>query len=199
MKISDINIQKGINFSFETGEVFFKDQKLIIFDANAFGLLKQCVIESLGMEGARRFFLRFGFKQGYSDYLQTKVNFEYEDENEILINGPVLHSWNGLSKTIPKSFDVDKEKGVFIFSGRSTNTIEAEQYLTYYDKSTEPVCWMLMGYSSGWCSAFFGSKLISIEKKCIGMGDDFCEWEIKPPEIWDYNLAKTYIEALEGL
>ena len=74
----------------------------------------------------------------------------------------------------------------------------AEQYLTFNHPADQPVCWSLMGYASGWSTAFFGSPLIAIEPVCMGKGDDHCEWKIQSPEDWG-DEARPYIEALAGL
>ena len=91
---------------------------------------------------------------------------------------------------------MDRDKGEFYFTGVWTNSYEAEQHLTFNDNSHEPVCWSVMGYASGWCSAFFGSKVIAIEPVCMGKGDDHCEWKIQPPQAWGEE-ALPYIEALK--
>lgn len=197
MKAADFNLQKDIQFSLETGTVTFRNNRMFILDANAMGLLRQDIIKAIGMDKARSLFLKFGYVHGYSDFMQTKLNYNFDDEMELLKAGPVLHTWEGLVKAIPKAIHFNREKGEFYFTGTWLNAFEAEQHLTFNPPASEPVCWTLMGYSAGWCSAFFGSKLISIEPLCVGKGDDHCEWEIQPPEAWDYEKAKPYIEALK--
>lgn len=197
MKAIDFNLPKEINFSFEDGEVTFKNNRLILFDVNAIGLLRHHVIERLGMHEARKLFLKFGYINGYSDYMQLKSSYKFDNELELISAGPVIHSWEGVVKAMPNELRFDRSTGEFYFSGVWVNAYEAEQHLTFYEFSKEPVCWSLMGYSAGYSSAFFGSKLISIEPLCVGKGDDHCEWLIQPPDAWDYKVAKPYIEALQ--
>jgi len=197
MKAKDFNFQKELKYSFETGQVTLKNSRVLILDTNAIGLLRYNLIELLGMEATRALFLQLGYINGYSDFMQFKTTHEFDDDNELLTLGPIMHSWEGVVKAVPKEIRIDKNKGEFYFSGVWIGSYEAEQHLIYYKPWSEPVCWSLMGYSSGWSSAFFGSKLIAIESLCIGKGDDHCEWEIQPPEVWDYEKAKPYIEALK--
>lgn len=69
----------------------FKDTRLVIFDANAIGLLRQnLLLEELGWDKARRFFLRFGFQNGYSDFLQMKRGYTFDSEMDLLASGPVI-------------------------------------------------------------------------------------------------------------
>lgn len=196
MKAADFNLPKEINYSFEEGEVTFKNNRFLLFDANAMGLLRYELVQKLGTYETRKLFLKFGYINGYADFLQFKTSYEFDNEIELLSAGPIMHTWEGIVKAIPKEIRFDRSTGEFYFTGIWKNSYEAEQHLTYSEPSPEPVCWSLMGYSAGWCSAFFGSKLISIEPTCVGKGDKNCGWEIKPPGEWDFELAKPYIEAL---
>lgn len=197
MKASDFNLSKDIQFLYNEGEITFSNRRFLLFDADAIGLLRHDIIDLLGMDEARKLFLKFGYVNGYSDFLEIKTSYEFDNEMELLSAGPVLHSWEGIVKSTPEEFRFNRDKGEFYHRGTWINSYESEQHLAYYEISSEPVCWSLMGYSAGWCSAFFGSKVISIESLCVGKGDDYCQCEIKPLEAWDYEVAKPYIDALQ--
>lgn len=196
MKATDFNLQEGIKFNSETGITTFHDTRLVIFDANAIGFLKKQVVEALGWKNARKLYLRFGYQHGYSDFLQMKENYAFESEMDLLASGPVIHTWEGIVQATPKEIRFNRETGEFYFSGIWKNSYDAEQYLMYESIGKDPVCWTLMGYASGWCTAFFGKPLFAYEPVCIGKGDDHCEWLIKPPGEFGEE-AKPYIEALQ--
>ena len=198
MKATDFNLKNDLRFDPGQGLTSFRDSRLVIFDANAIGLLRQNLLEELGLEKARRFFLRFGFQQGYADFMQMKVNYEFDSEMDLLASGPVMHSWEGIVQATPKELDFNRDTGKFYFTGNWTNSYEAEQHLSYNDAGTEPVCWSLMGYASGWGTAFFGKPLLTIEPVCMGKGDDHCEWKMLPVDEWG-DEAKLYLEALKDL
>ena len=195
MKATDFDLPKDIRFSLDTGITTFQSARLVLFDSNAIGLLRQNLIEELGMQRARAFFLRFGFQNGYSDFMQMKVNYEFDSEIELLASGPVIHTWEGIVRAQPGQIHMDRATGEFLFEGVWTNSYEAEQHLCYAEKGTEPVCWSLMGYASGWSTAFFGKKLIAIEPTCVGKGDPHCGWKIQPAEAWGPE-GKLYVDAL---
>ncbi len=195
MKAMDFNLAKNIKFDFENGITSFQENRLVIFDANAIGLLRQNLLEELGFEKARAFFLRFGYQHGFADFLSMRVNFQFESDAELALSGTVIHTWEGIVKAKTTDFYFNRQKGKFYAIGQWLNSYESEQHLTFNEPSTEPVCWSLMGYAAGWSSAFFGQKLICIEPSCVGMGDKHCAWEIQPPAAWG-NKAKPYIEAL---
>ncbi len=198
MKATDFDLSKDLKLDPTSGIATFRESRLVVLDAAALGLLRQDLVEKLGVEEARRLFLRFGYQHGYSDFLQMKVAYEFDTEMDLLASGPVIHSWEGIVQATPKEIRFDRDAKDFYFTGVWTNSYEAEQYLTFNHKTHEPVCWSLMGYASGWCTAFFGSPVIAIEPVCMGKGDDHCEWLIQPPEAWG-DQAKPYIEALGPL
>ena len=192
MKALDFNLKQDIHFDFEQGKAEFKENRLVIFDANAIGLLRQNLIEEIGFEQAKEFFLKFGYQNGYSDFLQIKVNYDFESEIELLATGPVIHTWEGIVSAVPTEIRFDREKDEFYFTGIWKNSYEADQHLSFNEISSEPVCWSLMGYATGWCTAFFGKLVIAIEPDCRGKGDPVCKWMIQRPEAWG-EKAQPYL------
>lgn len=196
MKAQDFNFEKDLKFNMEKGMTTFKDTRLVIFDTEAIGLLRKMIIDEIGKEKARKMFLKFGYQHGYADFMQMELNYKFDSEIDLLASGPVIHTWEGVVQATPKELKIDRKKKEMYFTGVWRNSYEAEQHLMNFEKDSDPVCWSLMGYASGWCSAFLGRKTIAIEPVCVGKGDDHCEWEIKPEEDWG-DEAKPYIEALK--
>ncbi len=194
MKAGDFSLATEIRFDMQTGITSFKDSRLVIFDSNSIGLLRQTMIEELGVEKAREFFLKFGYQNGFSDFMQMKINYEFDSEMDLLASGPTIHTWEGIVQATPTAISFDREKNEFFFTGIWSNSYEAEQHLMFNDLAHEPICWSLMGYATGWCTAFFGKPVIAIEPVCAGKGDDHCEWKIQPPEIWG-SEAEPYLKV----
>ncbi len=202
MKAGGFNLAEEIRFDPEKGQVSFQGTRLVIFEASAMGLLRQELISTLGWDQARAFLLRFGYRNGLDDFNHMRQSREYDDDRELLMTGPVMHSWEGIVQAVPRHLAYDRTTGEFEFTGVWHNSYEAEQHLQrqhlFFDGMGDgPVCWTLMGYAAGWSTAFFGSPLVAIEPCCRGMGDDHCEWLIKPPEKWGKE-AVPYIDALSG-
>jgi hypothetical protein len=196
MKASDFNLAKELVFDFDNGMTTFRHSRLVLLDAGALGLLRQRLIETLGLERAREFFLQFGYQNGYSDFMQMKVGHQFDSEMDLLASGPTIHTWEGIVSARPKEIRYDRGTGDFFFTGVWANSYEAEQHLSYNPRGSEPICWSLMGYASGWCTAFFGSLLIAIEPVCVGKGDDHCEWKIQPPAVWG-AAADLHLQAFQ--
>jgi len=198
MKATDFDFSKDLKFSLEKGITSFRNSRLVIMDSNAVGLLRESLVEELGWKKAREMFLQFGYQNGFADFLQMKIAYTFDTEMDLLASGPVIHTWEGVVQATPKEIRFNREMGEFYFTGVWTNSYEAEQHLSYHETAKEPVCWSLMGYASGWCTAFFGSPVLAIEPVCVGKGDDHCEWLIQPPKVWGKE-AKPYIKALKSL
>jgi len=202
MKAGNLNLAEEIRFEPDKGLVSFQGNRLVIFEASAMGLLRQELISAMGWDQARTFMLRFGYQNGMADYLKMRDSGRFDDERELLLAGPVLHSWEGIVQAVARHIEFDREAGEFEFTGVWHNSYEADQHLQhqhlFFDGIGDgPVCWSLMGYASGWSTAFFGQPLVAIEPLCRGKGDDHCEWLIKPPSKWGKE-AKPYIDALKG-
>jgi hypothetical protein len=195
MKATDFDLSRDLRFDPGTGITAFKSSRLILFDADAIGLLRQQIVEAMGVEKARELFLQFGYQHGYADHMQMRMNYTFDSEMDLLASGPVIHSWEGIVQATPREIRFDRETGDFYFTGVWTNSYEAQQHLGFHDVSPTPVCWSLMGYASGWCTAFFGRPLLAIEPVCVGMGHTRCEWLIKPPHEFG-DEAAPYVKAL---
>lgn len=196
MKAMDFDLSKELTFNFGEGITSFRDSRLVIFDANSIGLLRQTLIDEFGLINARNIFLKFGYQNGYSDFLQMKMNYNFDSELDLLASGPIIHTWEGIVHAAPTELELDREADKFYFTGKWTNSYEADQHLSFNHIGNEPVCWTLMGYASGWCTAFWGKPLVAIEPVCKGMGHSHCEWKIQSPEAWG-RQADPYTDAFK--
>lgn len=196
MKSADFELESDLEYGTQEGVNTFNNNRMLTFNADAVGLLRQQLIDSLGTEVAREKLLRFGFQSGYADFLQMKTSYDFDTEEDLLEVGPSIHTQEGIVAVEPIEMDYNRESGDFFFQGLWHNSYEAQQHLIHNGETDHPVCWSLMGYGSAWCSGFMGKPVLEIESRCVGMGDDVCEWVIKPLDEWG-EKADPYIEALE--
>jgi hypothetical protein len=181
MKATDLDFSTDLKLDATRGIATFHDTRLVMFATEAIGLLRQSLTEELGWDKAREIFLRFGYQNGYADFLQMEVNYHFDTEMDLLAAGPVVHGWEGIVQASPRELAFDRDAGTFRFTGAWVNSYEAEQYLSFNQPADDPVCWTLMGYASGYATAFFGKPLVATEPVCVGCGDEHCEWLIEPP------------------
>jgi hypothetical protein len=196
MKAEDFDLKSDLKYGVRDGVNVFKTNRMVTFNADAIGLLRQQLIDAVGKEDARTLLLRFGFQSGYADFLQMQKGYDFDTEGDLLEVGPAMHTQEGVVAVEPTEMDYDRETGDFYFRGLWHNSYEAQQHVVHNGESENPVCWSLVGYGSAWCSGFMGEPVLELEERCVGMGDDVCEWVIKPIDEWGAE-ADPYLDALE--
>jgi predicted hydrocarbon binding protein len=195
MEAKDFDLEGDLEYGAMDGVNVFKNNRMLTFNADAVGLLRQQLIDAVGTESARELLLQFGFQSGYADFLQMKTSYDFDTEGDLLEVGPAMHTQEGIVAVEPLEMDYDRESGDFYFQGLWHNSYEAEQHIVHNGEADHPVCWSLMGYGSAWCSGFMGEPVLELESRCVGMGDDVCEWVIKPIDEWGEE-ADPYLDAL---
>ena len=158
----------------ESGVIRFKHRRMLIFDADAMGLLRKELVETLGLERARRILTRFGYACGYRDALTSKELFDWQSDADWLAAGPRLHQMEGIVQARQLRLQMDKGGGFLEGETEWRHSYEAEQHLKHIGHSDSPVCWTLTGYASGHASAVFGSEVCCFETECVGRGDARC-------------------------
>lgn len=178
----------------QDGVIHFDNRRAMVFQHNAFLNLRSTLIQQLGLEVANSIFFRFGNKNARDDFKESEKNHKFDNETDLLLLGPKLHTGMGFTKVETEHLHFDRHKGEFLFKGKWHRSFEAEAHLKDYGLSKHPVCFSLCGYGSGWCSSFFGSTVLEIETQCMAQGHSHCEWEIRPISEWT-DVAKPWIKA----
>lgn len=197
MNSDDFDLKEDLEYGAEFGVNSFRNNRMLIFNAKSMGLLRQQLIDTLGIEEARKTLFRFGFQSGYADFLSIQKNYDFESPKELLKTGPKIHTDKGIVGVEATETTYDREGDEFFFGGTWHNSYEAEQHLIHNGEADEPVCWSLIGYASSWCSGFAETPVLAMESHCAGMGDDACRWAVKPIDEWGEE-AEPYIHAIMG-
>jgi hypothetical protein len=79
-----------------SGVIRFKHRRMLLFDADAMGLLRQELVDTLGLERARRLRTRFGYACGYRDALTSQALFDWQSNADWLGAGPRLPTLEGI-------------------------------------------------------------------------------------------------------
>lgn len=170
----DIKLLERLEFDEAEGTIHWKHRRMLLFDADAMGLLRKELIETLGLSRAKRILTRFGYACGYRDALTSKDLVQWKNDEEFWKFGPWLHAQEGIVHVRVLHSKIDKTKGVFEVEAEWQNSYEAEQHRIHVGPSDCPVCWTLTGYASGHASAVFGRQVFCYERECTGKGDKRC-------------------------
>jgi hypothetical protein len=158
---------------------------MVIFSADSIGLLLSEIINVGGLRMAQVFMRRFGEAAGRDDARLLKKEFRPDTDLDWIAMGPNIHTWEGIVKATPSALEYDRSTGKFFMQGTWDNSFFAGQYKKLYGMATEPVCWMLSGYATGYASEFFGANLLCKETLCVAKGDPHCQFTIKPAAEWE--------------
>ena len=200
------DLTEQIHFHSTEGKIWFGEQRMLLMHLGALAAFRREVVNCLGIERAKGFFLRLGYQSGIRDAELARKLRPHCSELDIFLAGPQLHSLKGMVKVIPLEIDINQETGEFYGRLEWVDSFEVEICQTELGKMDQPVCWSLLGYACAYTSSFMGREIIFKEVSCRGCGDEKCIIEGKPAEQWDdaeefahYFKADPIVEELYDL
>lgn len=180
----DLDLRRLIRFSPDDGSIWLSESRMLLLHAASLGGLREEMMNSVGKEFTRRMFTRMGFASGTRDAeLARKIRGNLTIE-EAFATGPQMHMLEGGVQVIPVLGHMDVDKGEFHGEFIWRNSWEAAAHVNSFGPQQDAVCWSLIGYASGYTSAFMGRFILFKETKCTGCSDDECRIVGKPVEEW---------------
>jgi DNA-binding NtrC family response regulator len=160
------DLKQAFQFDEDSGCVWLKGERMLLFHAASLGALRNELIESLGWERAKGMLMRMGYQSGKEDgQLARKLRPDATDY-ELYIVGPQLHALEGIVRVEPIKLEVNMDTGEHYGEFYWDNSFEAEQHLKRYGVHPEPVCW-------------------NQKVECVGCGHERCRIIGKPVEEWE--------------
>lgn len=173
------------------GKIIAHGRRVLLIDTTAFDALRSELIGFLGQEEARSSFNRLGYFMGHNAARRLRDRYHWDNEREWISACPVLMAWSGLASATMNQLTFDRSKNSFLAEIVWTGSYESEQYLHEFGVSPSPVCSMLSGYVSGYCSLAADQNLLCLETACVGKGDTQCIALIKPIAVWGDAARKS--------
>jgi len=184
------DLMARLHFSTSDGRIWLDDQRMLLIHAKALGSLRRELIEALGMDAARGFLTRMGYYAGARDAQMARKVRPKTSLKDMFVVGPQMHCLEGvgLSEAVRLEFDVERgtHYGEFIW----TSPVEDEEHIRHFAIGTEPMCWMQIGYASGFSTEFMGRPVLYREIECQSMGQPACRIVGKPVEEWGDEAAQ---------
>jgi DNA-binding NtrC family response regulator len=185
-----------IHFSTEQGRIWLDDQRMLLLHASGFGVLRRELIESLGRERARGLLTRMGYNSGAHDAELARRLRTNASVVDVVHVGPQLHMIEGVGTVVPVRIEVDEERGHFLGEYLWLGSSEAEEHIRQYGLDSEPVCWMQIGYASGFTSQYMGKPVLFREVECRAQGAEHCRIIGRPADQWtDAEPDLRYLRA----
>jgi DNA-binding NtrC family response regulator len=170
--IDRVQLAELLDFRPDLGVIRLHAQRVVILSAAAMGLLRKELIDTFGVQVARRLLLRFGYADGYHDAVNLRERSSWTDPVEGLRAGTVLHTLEGIVRA--ELVRAERPDGGLDAEYVWHDSYEAQQHVHHYGRSAGPVCWSLVGYASGYASACLGREVYFREASCLGQGAKQC-------------------------
>jgi DNA-binding NtrC family response regulator len=183
-----MHLAELLDFRPDQGVIRLHETRVVILSAAAMGLLRKELVDTLGRETARRLLLRFGFADGYHDAVNLRARSKWSSPLEGVRAGARLQTLEGIVRANVERTDYDEETGRFEEEVTWHASYEAEQHVHHYGKSPAPVCWSLVGYSSGFVSACLRKEIYFRETACAGQGRSHCSAVGRDAASWGADI-----------
>lgn len=179
------DLLERLQFAPEQGRISLGGQRMLLLHAAAVQALRDELIETLGVERARATLTRMGYRAGAHDAMFARQVRAGGPALDAFWVGPQLHGIEGVVRVELLRMEVDLEAGHHYGEFLWHDSAEDEDHVERYGLSDTPVCWMQIGYASGYTSAFIGRNIVYREVECRAMGFDHCRIVGQPAEAWD--------------
>lgn len=186
--LQHLDLTELLDFRPDQGIIRLHEQRVVILSTAAMGLLRKELVDTLGLDTTRRLLLRFGFADGYHDAVSLRDRFKWANPLDALRASTVLHRLEGIVRAEISTIEHDARSGRFVEEVVWHDSYVAEHHVLHYGKSSLPVCWSLVGYTSGYVSACLGQEIYFRETGCMGQGASQCSVVGKDAESWGAEL-----------
>lgn len=193
----DIDQLSGrLRFSPDDAHIWLESERMVLLHLSALSSLRRELIETAGIEAARRMLYRVGQVSGTLDASIARRAMPHAGPIEAFNAGPRLHAIEGMVVPEAVSVELDAETGFHIGEYIWRYSAEADAQIAAFGIGGEPSCWMLNGYASAYSSAFMGQPIIYREVECRAMGAPHCRIVGKPAALWeDEGLGGEHLDA----
>jgi two-component system response regulator HydG len=172
-------------FNPKEGRIWLGEKRMMLMHVEAFGAMRQELLESNGVEFTRGLFTRIGYLTGLRDADLAIQARGTGNELDILAAGGQLHALSGIVEVSPICIEFDPSKGHFYGEFTWKHSVESEVHIATNKLSTDPICWMEVGYSSGFMTRLMGRRFLVREVECQACGHENCRVIAQPVEAWE--------------
>ncbi|WP_336335137.1 sigma 54-interacting transcriptional regulator [Pseudomonas putida] len=178
-------VLKRLHFNPAEGLIWLEDRRMMLMHAEAMGALRQELIEGVGTDAARGLLTRFGYTAGCRDAeLALALRGRMEAVDDLLGNGAQFQALQGIVTVEGLYRNVDIERGICHLEFLWRNCFEDQVHIDAYGIGAEAVCWIEVGYASGFLSTCMGKRILVREIACRAMGEEVCHCVARPIEDW---------------
>jgi two-component system response regulator HydG len=190
------DLMARLRFAPADGRIWLDDQRMQLIHTSAMGVLRRELIEGLGTERARGLLTRMGYNSGGHDAELARRLRPTATPRDMFAVGPQLHALEGIVRVDMVTLEMDVERGHYFGDYIWRDSSEDEEHVRIYGIGSEAVCWMQIGYASGYTSVFMGRPILFREVECRATGQEHCRIIGRPVEEWkDAEDDSRYLQA----
>ena len=187
------DLSQLVHFQQEDGKIWLDEQRAVLDTLPALAVLWRELMETLGQERAKGFFMRMGYKLGVADAELARKLRPLASKTDMFLAGPQLHMLRGMAKVEPVEVRIGEDDDEFYMEHYWVDSYEVDICQSEKGLLNEPVCWNLIGYACGYSSAVLGQEILFKEVECRVCGDQQCRAIGKPASEWhDAEEYKKY-------
>lgn len=168
------HLLKKLRFQPEEGKVWLAEQRTVLMSLGGLAAFRSEIIDTMGMERGKSFFMRLGYHMGLSDAALARKLEPDATWDQLFLLGPQLHHLRGMVKVIPRELRWNADTSDFYAEFEWVDSWEVEICRTTLGQLEEPACWVLLGYACAYTSHFIGQEVQYREVSCCGQGDQQC-------------------------
>jgi len=192
---ANLNLDEFLNLPVELclgeGQIYLENERMVLLHTQVLDALRCELVQTLGAHRTRGLLMRMGFEGGRRDAEMARRLVPNASDEELLLIGPALHAVEGVAHIKPTRISVDITQGLFEMEAVWDHSYEAElQIRNHKDKNEVPVCWMKLGYASGFATTLVGRTVLFRELECMGCGHPRCRVIGKTLEMWGGETAE---------
>ncbi|MDI1246036.1 MAG: sigma-54-dependent Fis family transcriptional regulator [Rhodoferax sp.] len=200
------DLRRLLRFEPDSGAIWLGDRRMVLMHTMALAELRQDLMTSVGPEHARRILTRMGYASGVCDAEYARKTRPGEVSLDTFLVGPQLFMLEGAAHVTPIKLSFDIQAGQFYGEFSWEHSWEAFAHRQKFGLVDDPACWTLLGYASGYTSAFMGRLILFKETLCSGCGANHCQIVGRPIEEWPdgeahrvYFTDDSLMEKMEAL
>ncbi|WP_066341014.1 sigma-54-dependent Fis family transcriptional regulator [Azohydromonas lata] len=178
-------LSETLRFSPGDGRIWIEDQRALLLRSATYGMLRRELVASVGPAQARSLFTRVGYNAGARDAGLVRRNWPDSNPANAFEAGPRMHALEGMVRPQSLRFEFDIARGEFYSEHLWFDSVEDDEHIAAFGIGSESACWMLVGYASGYASAFMGKRVLYREVECRSLGHEACRIVGRPADQWD--------------
>ncbi|WP_372719026.1 sigma 54-interacting transcriptional regulator [Immundisolibacter sp.] len=184
-----------LRFTPGSGHVWMDDSRIALISSAAFANLRRALIEGVGFERTGQMMTRIGYAEGSKDAKLYRQRHPAGSAQEALSMRGELQAIAGFASPGEIHLDADLAHGRFYAELAWNDSLEANVHVLTQGIGTEPVCWILTGHASGYCTDITGRAILFREVECRATGAPRCRVIGKPLDEWGVE-ASAFSEYL---